>query len=193
MYCVCHDRVCAAGGSSSVCCRCRKVRTACHERACACPRPISDLRKLPRNGPRRRRKGLYGLSGLQRNGKVMQDWKVSYSPLKEFVSRKGGTRLYMHGKLVDSLVDIAVREFPADAPDGRMAEVLAARMRIRAREKYGSIIAMLLVGILINVISKLIVEWWNNRKSHRVLMQGWKASAEKTPDVPPATEGPAAT
>jgi hypothetical protein len=123
----------------------------------------------------------------------MQDWKVSYSPLKEFVSRKGGTRLYMHGKLVDSLVDIAVREFPADAPSDRMAEVLAARMKIKAREKYGSIIAMLVVGILINVISKLIVEWWNNRKSHRVLMQGWKASAEKTPDVPPTAQGPSAT
>jgi hypothetical protein len=130
---------------------------------------------------------------LQRNREVMQDRKVPYASLKEFVSRRGGTRLYMHGKLVDSLVDIAVREFPADAPEDRMAEVLAARMKIRAREKYGSIIAMLLVGILINVISKLIVEWWNNRKSHRVLMQGWKASAEKTPDVPPASEGSAAT
>jgi len=123
----------------------------------------------------------------------MQDRKVPYASLKEFVSRSGGTRLYMHGKLVDSLVDIAVREFPADAPSERMTEVLAARMRLRAREKYGSIIAMLLVGILINVISKLIVEWWNNRKSHRVLMQGWQASAEKTPDVPPASEGSAAT
>lgn len=123
----------------------------------------------------------------------MQDRKVPYSSLKEFVSRRGGTRLYMHGKLVDSLVDIAVREFPADAPSERMTEVLAARMRLRAKEKYGSIIAMLLVGILINVISKLIVEWWNNRKSHRVLMQGWKASAEKTPDVPPSSEGSAAT
>ena len=123
----------------------------------------------------------------------MQDGKVPYATLKEFVSRRGGTRLYMHGKLVNSLVDIAVSEFPTDAPDDRMAEVLAARMRVKAREKYGSIIAMLLVGVLINVISKLIIEWWNNRKSHRVLMQGWKASAEKTPDVPPASEGSAAT
>jgi hypothetical protein len=123
----------------------------------------------------------------------MQDGKVPYASLKEFVLRKGGTRLYMHGKLAASLVDIAVSEFPTDAPEDKMAEVLAARMRLKAREKYGSIIAMLLVGVLINVISKLIIEWWNKRKAHRVLMQGWKASAEKTPDVPPATEGHAAT
>jgi hypothetical protein len=191
--CACHDRVLgqASRGSASIRCRCRKVRDACHERAC--PGAVRSVRKLPRDRPRRRRKGVHGMPDLQRNGKSMQDWKVSYSPLKEFVSRKGGTRLYMHGKLVDSLVDIAVREFPADAPSDRMAEVLAARMKIKAREKYGSIIAMLVVGILINVISKLIVEWWNNRKSHRVLMQGWKASAEKTPDVPPTAQGPSAT
>lgn len=130
---------------------------------------------------------------LQRNREIMHDGKVPYASLKEFVAKRGGTRLYMHGKLVSSLVDIAVSEFPTDAPEEKMAEVLAARMKLRARERYGSIIAMLLVGVLINVISKLIVEWWNKRKAHRVLMQGWKASAEKTQDVPPANEGPAAT
>lgn len=123
----------------------------------------------------------------------MQDGKVPYASLKEFVAKRGGTRLYMHGKLVGSLVDIAVSEFPTDAPDDKMVEVLAARMRIKAREKYGSIIAMIIVGVLVSVISKLIVEWWNKRKAHRVLMQGWKASAQKTPDVPPSDEGPAAT
>jgi len=191
VYCACHGRVFCTTyrRSPSIRCRCRKVRNAFLAGACACA--VRRVRELPRDGSSWRREGVHGLPDLQRNRKIIQDGKVPYAPLKEFVARRGGTRLYMHGKLVASLVDIAVSEFPTDAPDDRIAEVLAARMKLKAREKYGSIIAMLLVGVLINVISKLIVEWWNNRKSHRVLMQGWKASAEKTPDVPPATEGPA--
>jgi len=123
----------------------------------------------------------------------MPNRNVPYASLKEYVARQGGTRLCLHGKLRDSLVDIAVAEFPDDAPEDRMAEVLAARVKIRAREKYGSVIAMILIGVLVNLITKLVVEWWRNRKSHRVVMKAWKKSAQKASNISPPDEGTAAT
>ncbi len=94
-------------------------------------------------------------------------------PLKDFVARKGGARLAMHGGVRDRLVEMAVEEFPLDAPPDRKEEVLAARMRLRIRREYGSIMAMILIGVLVNVITRLVLEWWFERNSHRVLMEGW--------------------
>ena len=63
-----------------------------------------------------------------------------------------------------------------DAAD-RIEEVLAAKMRIRVRQEYGSIVAMILVGVMINIIVKLVTEWWFSAMSHRVLMEGWHKNA----------------
>lgn len=101
---------------------------------------------------------------------------MQYRPLKDFVARKGGARLAMHGGIRDRLVDMAVEEFPVDAPPDLKEEVLRARMRIRVRKEYGSIVATILIGVMINVIVKLITEWWLNRNSHRVLMEGWQSA-----------------
>lgn len=98
---------------------------------------------------------------------------MQYRPLKDFVSRKGGARLAMHGGIRDRLVDLAVEEFPFDAPFDRKEEVLRARLRIRVRKEYSSVAAMILIGVLVNVITRLVLEWWFNRSSHRVLMEGW--------------------
>jgi hypothetical protein len=102
---------------------------------------------------------------------------MQYRPLKDFVARKGGIRLAMHGGLRDQLVDMAVAEFPLDAPEDKKVEVLAARLRRRCREQYGSVVAMILIGVLINVITHIIVEWWKSRQAHQVLMYGWQRSA----------------
>ena len=112
----------------------------------------------------------------------------TYAPLREFVARQGGIRVSMHGALRDQLVDWCVEEFPVDAPRERMQEVLSARVRLRAREKYGSVIAALLISVLAQLIVKIIIEWWKKNHSHRVLMYGWQqqiANAKKNPDIPP--------
>jgi hypothetical protein len=116
---------------------------------------------------------------------------AKYRPLKTFVSRTGGMRLAMHGDLRDQLVELAVSEFPFDCDDDRKAEVLAARLRLRTRDQYGSVIAVILVSVIANLIAKAIVEWWKKHHSHQVLMRGWHAEAR--PDVEAAGEdGPAA-
>lgn len=89
--------------------------------------------------------------------------------------------MQFHRGVRDRLVEIAVEEFPADADKDRMLEVLQARMRVRIRQEYGSVIAMLLISVLANLIARAILEWWKNHRSHRVLMAGWQeqARAEK--------------
>jgi len=94
-------------------------------------------------------------------------------PLRDYVSRKGGYRLAMHGGLRDHLVMMAVEEFPVDASAAVVEEVLKARMRVRIRREYKSAIAIFMISVLVNIIVKLIVEWWFQKRSHRVLMEGW--------------------
>lgn len=109
----------------------------------------------------------------------------AYAPLREFVSRQGGIRASMHGPLRDQLVDWCVEEFPADAPPDRMEEVLMARIRLRARERYSSVIAALLISVLAQLIVRLVIEWWRRNRSHKVLMYGWQRAA-KNSHLPPA-------
>lgn len=115
--------------------------------------------------------------------RLMPDPSASYRPLKAWVAARGGSRMRMHGGLRDRLVEMAVEEFPLGADDEHVEEVLLARMRRRVRERYGSVIAMFLISVLVNQLVRLIIEWWRNRNSHRVLMHGWAASAQTHTDV----------
>lgn len=110
----------------------------------------------------------------------MQDGNVPYEPLKKYVRREGGMRLSMHGPVRDKLVEWAVEEFPADAPDEKLAEVLTARLRVRARQKYGSILLAIALGVLIQLVVNAIVRWIESRRSNRAAIAEWSASA-KTP------------
>lgn len=119
------------------------------------------------------------------------DWEVrfsdaTYRPLKEYVSRKGGSRLALHAPLRDRLVEWAVEEFPIDCSPDRVDEVLRARLRVRVRRNYGSVMAMILIGVMVNLITRLVLEWWFDKKSHRVLMQGWHQNALEAANIPPA-------
>jgi hypothetical protein len=89
----------------------------------------------------------------------------------------------MHGPLRDQLVDWAVEDFPVDAPDDRLAEVLSARLRIRARDKYGSIILTILLGVVIQLVVNAIVRWLEGRKANRALMTAWATHAKAPEDV----------
>ena len=97
-----------------------------------------------------------------------------FATLKRFV----GERCRYSRRLRDELVEIAVEEFPADAPDEMKGAILRERLRERVRERYGSVIAIILIGVLVNVITRLILEWWFESPSHRVIMQGWARAAQ---------------
>lgn len=101
---------------------------------------------------------------------------AKYRPLKDYVSRRGGTRLAIHGRLRDQLVEMAVEDFPFDAPG---PEVLAARLKVKAREQYGSVMLILLVSVISNLVAKLVWEWWQKRHAHQVLMRGWCDAASR--------------
>jgi hypothetical protein len=105
-----------------------------------------------------------------------------YRPLKSFVAKRGGLRLGMHGALRDRIVEMVVEDWPVGCPADRLEEVVRARVSVRVRQKYGSIVAMFLLSIAINAIVKIIIEWWFAREAHRVLMVGW-ASASQNPHV----------
>jgi len=114
-------------------------------------------------------------------------------PLLTYVARKGGPRLSMHGGVRDRLVAMAVEEFPLDAAIDRKEEVLRARLRVRIRREYGSAIAAILIGVMVNLITRLVLEWWLDRRAHRVLMEGWVhalASADIPPPAPPGRTAP---
>lgn len=104
---------------------------------------------------------------------------TTYAPLRTFVSRRGGLRIAAHSKVCDRLIDIAVEEWPQDCDPDKVQEVLRARMAIRVRQEYGSVLALVIIGVLVNVISRLITEWWFAKDSHRVLMAGWHHRASK--------------
>lgn len=106
-----------------------------------------------------------------------------YSPLKNWVEQKGGIRLSANGRIRDRLVEWAVEEFPLDADQEHGEQVLAARLRLRVRKQYSSLLGMAIVSILANLVSRLVWEWWQDRLSHRVLMEGWQARAKTNPDV----------
>ena len=105
-----------------------------------------------------------------------------YAPLKRFVRERGGFRLAAHGRFRDQCVDWAVADWPGDVEglEGRLRERLVAR----TREQYGSVIASLLIGIAVNLICQLIVEWWRKRRLNQAFMAVWNHAA-KNPPVPP--------
>lgn len=108
---------------------------------------------------------------------------TKYRPLKDFAAARCGTRGQFHKGIRDRLVEMAVEEFPCDAiADDRRLEVLQARMRVRIRQEYGSVVAMLLISVLANLIARAVWEWWKNHRSHRLLIAGWQEQARAQED-----------
>jgi hypothetical protein len=102
---------------------------------------------------------------------------AKYRSLKDFAAARCGARGQFHRGIRDRMVEMAVEEFPCDADDDRRLEVLQARMRVRIREEYGSVVAMLLISVLANLIARAVWEWWKRNHSHKVLMAGWQGQA----------------
>ncbi len=104
---------------------------------------------------------------------------ATYRPLKAFIEKRGGARLRLRGPIRDKFVEAIVEEWPVGCPPDRIEEVLAARMKVRLREKHGFVVATFLLSILVAALIKLAIEWWLERESHRVLMAGWSHQAQK--------------
>lgn len=104
---------------------------------------------------------------------------MRFRPLKDYVQKAGGLRLSMHPRLREQLVDMAVEEFPADANFDTAAEVLAARLTIRARRQYGKLLVFVFVASYAAIVAKLVCQWHDKRNAHRVLMLGWQDAARK--------------
>lgn len=113
-----------------------------------------------------------------------QDSAERYGSLKAFVRERGGPRLLANGRFRDRCVEWAVEDWPTDCEPERLEEVLRARLAIRTRQEYGSVMAALLIGIAVNLICRLIVDWWERRLSNKAIMAAWNHAA-KNPPVPP--------
>lgn len=105
-----------------------------------------------------------------------------YRSLKDFVEARCGARGGFHRGIRNRLTEIAVEEFPVDAADDKMLEVLTARMRVRIRKEYGSVVAMLIISVLANLIARAVWEWFKNHRAHRVSMIGWQEEARAKAD-----------
>ena len=105
---------------------------------------------------------------------------ATYRPLKDYVARRGGMRLAMHDRLRDQLVEASVEDWPDGCDPDKIEEVVCARLRLRVKQQYGSLMALLLISIIANIVGRLVVQWWRERHSHRVLMHGWYAQGRKS-------------
>ena len=74
---------------------------------------------------------------------------ANYRPLKDYVARRGGLRLTMHGGLRDQVVEQIVADWPTDCPIERVEEVVAARIRLKVRKRYGSVLGMIVLSAFI--------------------------------------------
>ncbi|NBT14411.1 MAG: hypothetical protein EBS56_12665 [Planctomycetia bacterium] len=106
-----------------------------------------------------------------------------YHTLKSFIARKADMRLAMHGRLRDLLTDIIVEEWPVGCKPEHLEQVLRAKVCLRVRKSYGSVVGMFLISVMVNALVRIVVEWWFAREAHRVLMVGWSKNAAQNPDV----------
>lgn len=104
---------------------------------------------------------------------------MQYRPLKDYVAKRGGVRLSVHPRLRDQLVDLAVEEYPCAADADVAGEVLAARLSLRARRHYGSVMTFLVVHAAAVLVAGLVWQWHGRRHAHRVLMLGWQEQAKR--------------
>ena len=104
-----------------------------------------------------------------------------YAPLKRFVRERGGLRLAARGRFRDQCVDWAVADWPTGELPGEMEDRLRERLVARTREQYGAVIASLLIGIAVNLICQLIVEWWRKRRLNQAFMAVWHHASQNPP------------
>lgn len=106
---------------------------------------------------------------------------MDYKSLKKRVADAGGIRLAAHGSLRDQVVDLVVSEWPKNCPDGQLSEVLLARVSLISKKGHTKAYSAMLRRLILRPIVLLCVEWFLEKPSHRLLMEGW--NAKKTKDL----------
>lgn len=110
--------------------------------------------------------------------RLQEEEAVKYRPLKDFVARRGGVRLGSHSRFRDQAVEWAVECWPLGVDADKVEEVLRARLALRTREQYGSVLAAFLIPVLVNLVVHIVVRWWESRRENRALMAQWSADAQ---------------
>lgn len=100
---------------------------------------------------------------------------TKFAPLKAWILRRAPMRVSLHGALRDRLVEQIVEDWPTGCPPDRIEEVAQARMQVRLRDRYGSVIAVFVISALANILIRLVVEWWFSHQANRVLMAEWSS------------------
>ena len=114
---------------------------------------------------------------------------MTLDEIHEYVWSRLPMRKYMAGReAVRDLVTLAVENWEgeylghATSEEGRevVAMSIAARvkrahqvMSDKEPQEYGMLWTLLL-GALVNAVVQILVRWWLERQSHRVLMAGWQ-------------------
>jgi hypothetical protein len=111
-----------------------------------------------------------------------------YGSLKDYVSTRAGARGRANGRLRDRLVEIAVEEFPVDATDDEQLPALRGRMKARVKQEYGFILSSIIIGVLIQFLAQLVIDWWRERRKNKTLMVAWQYAAQN-PQLPPKDGG----
>jgi hypothetical protein len=104
---------------------------------------------------------------------------TDYGSLTSFVAPR--CRMAPAG-LRDELVAMAVEKFPDMPGAGRHEVMLSLResMKREATRRYGSLLVTFFIGLAINVIARLIVDWWFDRAENRHDMARWKRALART-------------
>lgn len=88
-----------------------------------------------------------------------QDQDHAAAEMSDFVLDVGGSRLRGHRRFVRRCCHWIAEEGPGTLDEATVKEIITRR----AREEYGSVLAMILLPFLLNIISGLILEWWKRR------------------------------
>jgi hypothetical protein len=127
--------------------------------------------------PVRRHLLVQGQEGRDYRREARMAAAIKYGPLKAYILRKGPMRLALHGGLRDRLIEQIVSDWPVGCPPEKLEEVIRARVSLRLRERYGSVVAVLLLSALANIVIRLVLDWWFSSESNRVVMAGWVSEA----------------
>jgi hypothetical protein len=74
-------------------------------------------------------------------------------------------------KTSDEIVEMIVLDWPGDVPDLRSQ--ISSRLKVRMKQKYGSVLAMLLFYAVAQFAIRAIIDWWFESRRNRESMSEW--------------------
>ena len=105
--------------------------------------------------------------------------------LARHVYRRMPVRAALVGRSqVAQIVRTVVQEWPAEqllvsrqGSEGEATALAEMEERIRGRQEYGSVLLTLLLSAVLSTVIRLVLEWWWERGSHRMMMAAWRREA----------------